>query len=1736
MKGRSKRLLALLLAAGMLATQIPASPLLVQAETSSDVDAGSEETGLTDDTVVATTDWNYADENPDYCAHFYESDRLYQYVLASLGLPSDTTELTYGQVKDVTVFEIPERTEDEEWYYYVYLDGIDKILPNLEKLVANQSISDFNYIGTKVKDITINTPDASFMVTDLNDKISQIESLTVNASSIEVNGHWDSESDSYVYDTINSANLKKLALNGSTYSQVLDWISEQDQLEELHITNASLNQDYADKIFTLKNLTVLDLSNNEYLQSIPDSVKEFTNLTSLNLSGCGLSDIPDLSKLDSLASLNLMDNENLIRKVVMKKVPEKFASDENWVKENFEAQNEVVTTGDEVSDYYIPDQTLYAELKEKADRNDDGILTVAEAWGTTSLYLWNDEMSDVKDFTGFGTVFKNLTSLDFRKTFDDEDQEAVLVNEIAKMKDMGYLEMNSVSQSAFDTICENLQNLSSINFYASQEEGLDITKISKLSQLTSAYLNCDLKGYTALNDLEELHSLSIQGNKVKLSDIQTALDRLSSLSLSYSGTVNEQDSVVFENLTNLTSLTINTSSYLDGTYVINTLDLQKLENLYSLNVSGSVEQVILPKSAENMNSLYLNEYSGNQTRGTIENLASLKNLNSLQIYGFETKDLKEIAQLTKLGWLRLNGCGLESTEGIGKLTELYYLDMENNEFETIDEGIGNLTNLSTLDLENNDKLTGIDPAITNLTGLYNVYICSNNELTAIPDFLGNNAELSTISIHNNWKLADIGTSISKLTKVRSLNLSYNALETLPDLGALCNEEGLLYHSDYNNSDDTSVYANRLQLYGNKLSKDVILAAGLSEEFTKDENWMIRSTARRYGNKDYLELYYPDLTEAFILRELEQHSSNSFVTDKDMTFSDETLQYIQDNERFCYITLISGEDAKIQTEYNINGHNIAESWDGTSSVTLKAPKEDSVNVADYAKYFSDVTPLLGYTKPDIPDFVGASTQISGLDQGDYWIYRYDPSTGNMSMWSTITITENSQWVYFGSDNSDNVYLVTPAGTYNNHNVSGASSGMEAADITGRTVLMEQKQLDENSYTYEVSEAFKQLVADAEEGDTLKVYADGMGAYWDMDLAETLQNKHLKLDVLFTSRYYYYIDSSTDMVRGLRLVDCSDSLVSEVYSTSIYLNDNEYEYAPMKLFNGTKYFTVSSQNGKTYEKVYAGNQFVNGTKVYLYSIDYVNRTVTLADTVEVKYGYLEFNNLDQYDQLYATTSELSRTTWTEDEEYHYVDPDEPDEPDQPSEPDEPIATPDEPDQPSEPDTPVTPDKPGDDNADKPSNDANKPSGGNTNKPSNDANKPGTDTSSEPVIPPVPSIEPVVYKVTENATNMKSGALSDLVLTVNATNNKFKGVMIDGEAVAASHKASKANTIVTIKADALKSAIGVHNVVITFKDGTAAYSYTVLEADKKKDTTPDGIDLPDITLTEHTTEKGKQSAPATVKSADIVTKDEAVDILKEKMAANSKLPTVEVITQGSVPEVGTDLFEEAKKNNKNISFGATDENNNLMYSWTFDYQSLDTSKMNGKTMDLSISFASDKKKEIEELTGQKNGLYISINGYHGELPGPATVKTYVGNQYKNGDKVYLYYYNEETKKVELIGGKALTVSGGYVEYTLTHCSTYFLSETTPDQYGIKEETKVPVQPGTPSAPADKTPALPEAPASAAPAGKTPANTAAKNDKKNIKGADTGDNSMPLIPVAVAAAGFALLGFASKRKKKNI
>jgi hypothetical protein len=70
---------------------------------------------------------------------------------------------------------------------------------------------------------------------------------------------------------------------------------------------------------------------------------------------------------------------------------------------------------------------------------------------------------------------------------------------------------------------------------------------------------------------------------------------------------------------------------------------------------------------------------------------------------------------------------------------------------------------------------------------------------------------------------------------------------------------------------------------------------------------------------------------------------------------------------------------------------------------------------------------------------------------------------------------------------------------------------------------------------------------------------------------------------------------------------------------------------------------------------------------------------------------------------------------------------------------------------------------------------------------------------------------------------------------------------------------------------------------------------------------------------------------------------------------------------------------------------------------------------------------------------------------------MNVYVGDKYKNGDVVYLYYYNEDTGKIEAVSESGLVVKAGYVEFTITHCSVYFLATQTPQALGIQPVSPV-------------------------------------------------------------------------------
>jgi len=122
----------------------------------------------------------------------------------------------------------------------------------------------------------------------------------------------------------------------------------------------------------------------------------------------------------------------------------------------------------------------------------------------------------------------------------------------------------------------------------------------------------------------------------------------------------------------------------------------------------------------------------------------------------------------------------------------------------------------------------------------------------------------------------------------------------------------------------------------------------------------------------------------------------------------------------------------------------------------------------------------------------------------------------------------------------------------------------------------------------------------------------------------------------------------------------------------------------------------------------------------------------------------------------------------------------------------------------------------------------------------------------------------------------------------------------------------------------------------------------------------------------------------------------------------------------------------------------NKGLTYSWTFN-------KDEGYKRALNESMEIDLNMKLDILTNIDNSLLnekvtnedklIIAFEHHGALPTKAKIKLNVEDKYKDGEKLYLYYLNEEKNVIEYIENN-IPVKNGHVEFEIEHCSNYFLT----------------------------------------------------------------------------------------------
>ena len=99
------------------------------------------------------------------------------------------------------------------------------------------------------------------------------------------------------------------------------------------------------------------------------------------------------------------------------------------------------------------------------------------------------------------------------------------------------------------------------------------------------------------------------------------------------------------------------------------------------------------------------------------------------------------------------------------------------------------------------------------------------------------------------------------------------------------------------------------------------------------------------------------------------------------------------------------------------------------------------------------------------------------------------------------------------------------------------------------------------------------------------------------------------------------------------------------------------------------------------------------------------------------------------------------------------------------------------------------------------------------------------------------------------------------------------------------------------------------------------------------------------------------------------------------------------------------------------------------------------------ITSSFEGDKAEDVQIL---------SIN-YKKNFKGKAKIKSYVGKKFKDVSKFDVYYYNETTKKMEIVSDDTKVDKDGYVSFTVKHFSEYVIVSSENKVKEEKEDTTV-------------------------------------------------------------------------------
>jgi hypothetical protein len=171
---------------------------------------------------------------------------------------------------------------------------------------------------------------------------------------------------------------------------------------------------------------------------------------------------------------------------------------------------------------------------------------------------------------------------------------------------------------------------------------------------------------------------------------------------------------------------------------------------------------------------------------------------------------------------------------------------------------------------------------------------------------------------------------------------------------------------------------------------------------------------------------------------------------------------------------------------------------------------------------------------------------------------------------------------------------------------------------------------------------------------------------------------------------------------------------------------------------------------------------------------------------------------------------------------------------------------------------------------------------------------------------------------------------------------------------------------------------------------------------------------------------------RSSDVptVSEDEILEALAS--ATTDRIGLIQPVTG----EISSELLAAVKASGKTLVVVSKDPSGRTRYEWA-----IDGTKITGSTsIKTFITFTSEHEAMIESLTNFARGVILTFEENE-TLPENTTVTIDVSDQFKDGTKLSLYYYEPSIHKLSA-QAKEVVVEGGRVTFTLTHTSTYFVS----------------------------------------------------------------------------------------------